>query len=87
MAAEACSSSSAWRRSSSFWLASSAVASRTSHFQLLGRELQLLVQLVSFDRLRAIVQDRDDRGQLADLGQHLRGERLDRHELVPYSDR
>ena len=50
--------------------------------ELVRRLLQLLVEPRLLERLAPIVQDRDDRRQLAVLGQHLAGDRLDRHRLA-----
>ncbi len=38
--------------------------------------------MIPLDRLGAIVKNRDDGRQLADFGQHLRGQRLHRHQLA-----
>ena len=46
--------------------------------ELVRRLLQLLVEPRLFDRLASVVQDRDDRHQLAVLRQDLAGDRLDR---------
>src|SRR5207249_2706979 len=53
-----------------------------SALELVGRLLQLLVQLRLFDRLAAVVQDRDDGRQLAVVRQNLAGDRLDRQRLA-----
>ena len=50
--------------------------------ELVGRLLQLLVQPRLFERLAAVVEDRDDRGQFAVLRQNLAGDRFDRHRLA-----
>ena len=50
--------------------------------ELVRRLLQLLVELRLLDRFAPIVQDRDDGGQLAVLGQDLAGDRFDRHRLA-----
>ena len=74
--ADACSSSTAWCRSSLFCRASSVVAATTLASSSLGRLLDLLVEPRAFESLGPIVQDRHDRNQLAGLGQHLAGDRL-----------
>ena len=49
--------------------------------ELVGRLLQLLVELRLLERLAAIVENRDHRVQLAVLGKDLAGDGLDRHRL------
>ena len=58
--------------------ASSAVASRTFASQLVGGALDLLVEARLLHRLGSVVEDGDDGGRLAVLGEDLAGDRLDR---------
>ena len=50
--------------------------------QLVGRVLQLLVQLRLFDRLATVVQNRDNGRQLSVIRQDLAGDRLDRQRFA-----
>ena len=74
-----------WRRSSSFWSASSAVASWTFRSSSADALLQLFEQARLFDRLGQVVQDRHDPHQLALLRQDLPCQALDRR--WPAADR
>ena len=53
-----------------------------AHLQLVRRQLQLLVEPGALERFAPVVQDGDDRRQLARFGQHLAGDRLDRNRLA-----